>query len=549
MKKYNAPKVKESRGIRILTSIWLVPFIALIIALWLAYQYYIQIGSKITIRFKSNAGLIENQSPIKMRDVTIGIVKKISLSKDGKGVIINARMNREVDDYLNSKAKFWIVHPDVGTQGISGLDTIVSGSYIQLYGIKDTKAKKIKHYIGLEHPYIDDNAKGKYFVLSAPKSYNVSEKGIIYYRMMKIGRVERVAISPDGTHVNFTIFIEDDYIKYINSRSKFYARSNFNIDFSNRNLDISTAPFSQIIHGGISLYTPIDTLDKNNTIREDKIFHLYKNFADMRSKQLVGDGEDKFFKLTFKNKANKLQIGTPIEFKNFRVGYITDIRNSYSKKHRKIESYIYALIRTDIFNKKELNGLKAKISSINIPVIGADYIELFFDNRHKTPLKKDKENYYIIPTIKKRAKKDIMSDVRVLIAKLQKLPLKKLLNSTTNLVNENRKPINSLVKSLNRTVNSLDKTIKRLDDTLSNINRFTSKDDFIELPTTINNSLAQLQSTLLELEELTNQYGGDSKFSEQISLTLEAISEASKSFNRTNEILNQKANALILGDE
>ena len=142
-----------------------------------------------------------------------------------------------------------------------------------------------------------------------------------------------------------------------------------------------------------------------------------------------------------------------------------------------------------------------------------------------------------------------MSDVKVLIAKLQKLPLKKLLNSTTKLVDENRRPINSLVKSLNRTVNSLDKTIKRLDDTLSNINRVTSRDDFIELPTAINNSLAQLQSTLLELEELTNQYGGDSKFSEQVSLTLEAISEASKSFNRTNEILNQKANALILGDE
>ncbi len=549
MKKYNAPRVKESRGVRVLTSIWLVPFIALIIALWLAYQYYIKIGYKITIKFKSNAGLIENQSPIKMRDVTIGIVKKISLSKDGKGVIIKARMSREVDGYLNSKAKFWIVHPDVGTQGISGLDTIVSGSYIQLYGQKDIKAKKIKHYIGLEHPYIDDNAKGKYFVLSAPKSYNVSEKGIIYYRMMKIGRVERVAISPDGTHVNFTIFIEENYIKYINSRSKFYARSNFNIDFSNRNLDISTAPFSQIIHGGISLYTPIDTLDKNITLKEDKIFHLYKNFADMRSKQLVGEGENKFFKLTFKDKINKLQIGTPIEFKNFRVGYITDIKNSYSKEHRKIESYIYALIRTDIFNKKELNGLKAKISSINIPVIGADYIELFFDNRHKTPLKKDRDNYYIIPTIKKRAKKDIMSDIKVLITKLQKLPLKKLLNSTTKLVNENRKPINSLMKKLNRTVNSLNSTFKKLDTTISNINRFTSKDEFMELPTAINSSLAQLQTTLLELEDLVNQYGGDSKFSEQISLTLEAISEASESFNRTNEILNRKANALIIGDE
>ncbi|NEW60562.1 MCE family protein, partial [Sulfurovum sp. bin170] len=90
MKKYNAPRVRESRGVRILTTIWLVPFIALIIALWLAYQYYAKIGSNIKISFKSNAGLVENQSPIKMRDVTIGIVKKISLSNDGEGVIIKA---------------------------------------------------------------------------------------------------------------------------------------------------------------------------------------------------------------------------------------------------------------------------------------------------------------------------------------------------------------------------------------------------------------------------------------------------------------------------
>ncbi len=90
---------------------------ALAIALWLAYQYYIKIGPTITIRFKSNAGLIENQSPIKIRDVTVGLVKEISLSDDGKGVIIRARMNRVVEDYLNESAKFWIVHPDVGSNG------------------------------------------------------------------------------------------------------------------------------------------------------------------------------------------------------------------------------------------------------------------------------------------------------------------------------------------------------------------------------------------------------------------------------------------------
>jgi len=40
---------------------------------------------------------------------------------------------------------------DVGSNGIYGLDTIVSGSYIELHGVKEKKTKL--EYIGLEHPY------------------------------------------------------------------------------------------------------------------------------------------------------------------------------------------------------------------------------------------------------------------------------------------------------------------------------------------------------------------------------------------------------------
>jgi len=544
MKKYNAPKVKESRGVHILTTIWLVPFIAMIIALWLGYQYYLKIGSKITITFKSNAGLIENQSPIKMRDVTVGVVKKISLSKDGEGVVIKARMNREVSEYLNENAKFWIVHPDVGSQGISGLDTIVSGSYIEIHS---KKGKETKHqYVGLEHPYIDDNAKGVYFVLSAPQSYNVSEKGVIYYRMMKIGRVERVAISPDGTHVNFTIFIEEEYVKFINSNSKFYAKSNFNIDFSNRNLDITTAPFSQIIHGGIAVYTPVNSLDKNNTLKNDKIFPLYKNLAQMKSKQL-GYGDTNFYKLVFKEPISKLQIGTPLEFKNFQVGYITDIKSQYSKATKKVESTVYALIYEDAFNQKgDIKGLKAKIST-SIPIVGTGFIELFFDNNKPASLVRDGD-YFVIPTVEANSKSNIGKNIDGLLKKLKNLPLEELLKSATKLLNENRQPIKLLLKNSNKTVKSLNNAINNLDKSINNLNKITSNSDLINLPTTLKSSLDELELTLIEVQRLLNDYNGDSKFADQISVTLRAISEASKSFNKTNKMLERKANALVVGD-
>jgi len=545
MRRYNAPKVKESRGIQLLTTIWLVPLLALIIALWLAYQYYIKIGPTITIRFKSNAGLVENQSPIKMRDVTVGIVKEISLAEDGKGVIIKARMNRVVEDYLNEKAKFWIVHPDVGSNGIYGLETIVSGSYIELYGVKEKKTKL--EYIGLEHPYIDDNAEGKYILLSAPQSYNISERGILYYRMLEIGRVERVTICPDGTCVYFTIFIEQDYVKYINNKSKFYARSNINIDVTKGTLDVGTAPFKQLIHGGISVYTPTNSLDKNITFSDDKIFYLYKNYAQMKAKQLGVGGEDIFVKMVFKDKNNSLNIGTPIEFKSFQVGSIVDIENRFNKKSRDISSTIYALIHkkafdvnsTDEFISLIKDGLKARVSS-NIPFIGLDHIELFFGKALKR-YNSNNEKYIEVPTVKLVKGKNILDNLNYLVLELKNLPLKELLDSTKGLIDENRKPINELIKHL-------DSVVKRFATTVSNLNRFTSNREFLDISKNINNLLGELELTLLDIQKLTSDYGENSRFGDQLSLTLESISEASRSFDKTNKILQRNPNALVVGD-
>jgi paraquat-inducible protein B len=549
LRRYNAPRVKESRGVRIFTTIWLVPFIALVIALWLAYQYYAKIGSTIRISFKSNAGLVENQSPIKMRDVTVGIVKKISLSDDGKGVIIKARMNKDIGDYLNKEAKFWIVHPDVGSDGISGLDTIVSGSYIQLKGKKDIETTH--NYIGLEKQPIDDEAKGTYLILSAPQSYNIREKSHIYYRMMEIGRVERVGISPDGSHVNFTIFIEEEYMNYINSKSKFYTRSAFNIDFSKGSLDMSLAPFSQLLHGGISVYTPRGSLDKNNTIKRGTIFPLYKSLAQMKAKQLGIGGEQRVYKLSFCEPTTKLKIGSPVEFKGFQVGYVTQIEDRYSDKNRTITSSVYTLLNIEAFTSEDLNrsqreqilprlvkrGLKAKLST-PMPVIGSQFIELIFDNSKKATIVKQDE-YEILPTISNKLEYDIMEQVKGVLTKLENLPLEKLLDSANSLVDENRKPINNLIKSL-------DKTVKSFNTTVKNLNIFTANEEFNRLPENLNQTLQELENTL---QTLSNDYSGDSQFADQLSITLKAVSEAAKSFDKTNKMLDRKANALVIGDE
>ena len=593
MRQYNAPRVKESRGIQILTTVWLVPLIAMIIALWLGYQYYAKIGADIQISFRSNAGLVENQSLIKMRDVTVGMVTNISLSDNGKGVIIQARMNKEISNYLNDKAKFWIVHPDVGSNGISGLDTIVSGSYIELFGKKEEETTH--HYIGLEEPPLDDEARGEYYHLSAPNSYNISEGSHVYYRMMVVGRVERVGISPDGGHINFTIFVKDKYVSFINSQSKFYTRSAFSIDLSKGGLDMNLAPLSQLVHGGIAIYTPINTLENNNSIKRGEVFYLYQSYAKVKSKHLGFGGEDKIYKVNFTTPTKNLKIGAPVEFQGFQVGHITDILSHYATKSRTVKSEVYILIHKDAFSNTKLKklvdkGLKAQLAT-SLPVVGSQYIELKFDKSYHATTKhatiKKEGNYDVLPTLNHtKTSPDIMAQVSSLLDKLEKLPLENLLISVTNLVNENREPINRLLSNMDNTLLGVDKTISGLDRSVDDLNVLTSQEEFINLPRTLENliynldttiasfnitvdnlnnfssnqelhalpqnlnqAIFELENTLRNIQILSQEYGGDSKFADQLSVTLKAISEASTSFDKTNKMLDRNANALVVGDE
>jgi len=552
-KRYNAPKIKESKGIQLLTTIWLVPFVAMVIALWLTYQYYSKIGPTIEISFKSNAGLVANQSQLKLRDVTIGMVSKISLSKDGEGVTVQVKVNKDVELYLNEKAKFWIVHADVGSHGVSGLDTLLSGSYIELYGVKEKKTKYT--FDGLSKAHIDKNADGKYYLLSAPNSNNISEGSNVYYRMIKVGSVERVAISPDGKKVNFTIFVEKKYTQFINSQSQFYTNSSFSLDFSKGKLDMSLASVSQLVHGGISIYTPHQNIKEDRVIedKQKRIFPLYKSLAQMKEKHLMTGAQEKVYAFNFEKENHKLEIGSPIEFNGFQVGYITDIQNKFIVSSKKIKSEVFAILYTKAFtnsSKKQegekaiktlvAHGLRASISS-SIPLIGSDFIELTFENKENKTIDYN-ATYPIFPTINSKKSSNLLNEIESLVVKLKKLPLESVLLSATKLLDENNKPIQKVLKDLRKTINNFNITVK-------NMNKFTEQESLQRLPEELTLTMNSLNSTLQRVQELTKEYGADSTFAAELALTLKELTLTAESMGRVSLKLEKKPNVLILGDD
>ena len=172
-----------------------------------------------------------------------------------------------------------------------------------------------------------------------------------------------------------------------------------------------------------------------------------------------------------------------------------------------------------------------------------------------------------------------MTQVTDILDKLQKLPLEDLLLSATALINENREPINTLllnadqtVLGIERSVNDLniltsqeefinlpksiellivdlDYTIANFNTTVDNLNSLSSDQALHALPQNINSAILELENSLRTLQVVAQQYGGDSKFSDQLSVTLKAVSEAAISFDKTNKMLDRNANALVVGDE
>jgi len=513
------PEVEVIRHKRLSISIWLIPIVALLISLWLAYQYFSQLGPEITIQFESSAGLKAKQSQIKFRDVSIGTIKKISLVDGDKGVIVTARINKDAQKLINENAKFWIVKPKIDKTGITGLETLVSGSYIQLHSKYGGTLKN--NFVGLEEPFLDEeNIKGKYFKLNAPNSYDIEQGSLVYCRNIEVGEVKHVNLSKNGEMVEFDIFVKNPYERFINAQTQFFYMSNFKIDLSKSRLDMSLASSSQIIYGGIAFNTPSKQLHLY-PMEKNHIFPLFASEGEANAKRIGYNSKDiKTFQMRFTQNIAKLEIASPIKFSDFQIGHVVNIESSFNSQKEKIVSEVLVDIDTSIFNNDLNNSLKkgliAQLAQSN-PLLDSLYIELVYDKNSSYNIISARP-YDIFPT-----KSVTFEDIGVKI--------KTLINSITVMVDNSQQPIQNILKNLNKTI--------------KNTNSLISGSELKNMPKQINNSLIEFEKTLKTARKLVSS---NSKTSDDISESMKEVNKASKALERVLRKIDKKPNSLIFGD-
>jgi len=437
-------KIKQIEKVHI--SIWLIPIVTLIISLWFAYQYFSELGPKITIHFKENSGLKAKKSHIKYLNLSIGTIEKITFDKSGKGILVTARINNDAKQFINENSKFWIVRPKIDKSGISGLETLVSGSYIQLYSTKGEKFQN--EFQGQNEPFqnADD---GSSFTLEAPSSYNLDSSSLIFYKGLSVGKIQTLKLSDDHQVVDFTIFIKKPFDALVKSRSQFYKLSGAQFDISNGKLHANLASFTQILRGGIEFTSYGDDLATTTNIT----YPLFSSKSDAFTKRVGYFPKDmQEFKMKFTQDITGLDINSPVKFYGVQVGHVANIKIQHNTTTNRLEQIVFVRIDTSIFGDKEFeknikDGLVANISKSSM-ILDSMEVVLVFDSKHNN--KEIKNGFF--PT-QKSTLSSVSESLNSLVKKVGNLPFDKTL-----------KEINSAISSIKKTAQSYGENSKLSDE-------------------------------------------------------------------------------------
>ncbi|MCC6213100.1 MAG: MCE family protein, partial [Burkholderiales bacterium] len=330
------------RSGRSLQLVWLIPLVAALVGGWLAVKSILEKGPTITITFLTAEGLEAGKTKIRYKDVQVGLVTDVSLSPDASRVVVTAELVRDARKYLVEDARFWVVRPRISGGTVSGLGTLLSGSYVGMDIGKSDKPRS--EFVGLEvPPVIATGLPGREFVLHAGNIGSLDVGSPVYFRRLQAGQVSGHSLDKGGKGVTIKVFINAPYDRFVNTNTRFWQASGIDLSLDASGIKVTTESIVSILIGGLAFETPVESADLPPAAADTQ-FRLFPN-AQLALKNPEPDVMR--VAMVFKESTRGLTVGAPIDFRGIVYGHVTAISpvTEKTKKTRqfniKVEAEVY----------------------------------------------------------------------------------------------------------------------------------------------------------------------------------------------------------------
>lgn len=538
---------------RRLSLIWAIPVVTLLIGAWLAYTTLSDRGSLITITFETAEGLMATQSHVRHKEVDMGTVQKVALTSDMKRVQVTVRMNKEAEPLLTDKAQFWVVRPRIFAGSISGLTTLFSGSYIDLLPAVGGGEYQ-RDFTGLENPpVLQSDVPGRAFLLKANRIGSLSLGSPILYRDLDVGEVLGWDVGEMAREITIHAFVRAPFDKYVHDSSRFWNASGATLQLNGAGLQFQVESLRAVVLGGIGFETPDDakTEEESAAEREFTLF-LNKDAADAsifkRSVPFISN---------FTGSVAGLAAGSPVMLHGLKIGEVESLSLLYERStdsvlvpvHFMLEPERIALLDLpaggDLDKKmRELvqRGLRVKLESSNI-LTGQKQLSMdVFPNA--PPAKLEKQGQAFVIPVLGGSSDDVATAATSLVNRLSDLPfeaigqnLSQTLAGANALVND--KQLTASIASLRGTLASVQSLVDNLNHGLTPMTQ--------RLPAIAAGLDNAVKRTDKLIGSLDNGYGGDSRFSRDVTQLMGQLSEAARSLRVLADLLSRHPEALIRG--
>jgi paraquat-inducible protein B len=438
---------------------------------------------------------------------------------------------------LKKDSQFWIVSPRISHKGIYGLNTLFSGSYIELVP-GSSKVKSYK-YMGLEEPPATPaGTPGLHITLNSADQFAYSVGDPVVYKGLTVGQFEDVHFNLEEQVVYYNVFIRSPYHELITTNTRFWDVGGMRVDLTAEGISVETGNLQSLLTESVTFGLP-EGRPKGNVISDRSYFDIYPDQETAASSDYRFSIE---YVMLVGSSVRGLNVGAPVEYRGIPIGEVKAINYPQPEQYNLInDDYkIPVLIAIEpgrlgmpdseegvelVFAQNELwiqQGLRASLETGSL-LTGQMFVELQHYADATASTSETFMGYPVIPLTLDDFSQ-ITHQAGNLLDKLNNLPLESMVDNADDLLIEMKGMATSLAtvgKNLQTVLSDVDQQelIKQLNSMLESMTKLASGysegskgyEDITDTLETLNSRLQELQPLLLQLNQQPNSliFSGD----------------------------------------